>query len=248
MALRTQAKTPSVPTSSRLETLPPELRHMIYSHLLTDHEEQKLNHPLLSVSKQTRADFTKTLAHLLGPKTQLTVEMSNNPVDFQLSFDVVTDGNAEIHDILTGSRSAPWRSFHTGWNMFRKSEIGRQMLQQTMRVVINWRFLDAIIWVHFKRGGKPDVSLQSARDLARDARTQVESREANRMLIETVEEWKLDEQGFSADRTDAYIRDLSKKWQGLRREAREVVRRRAFVEAGKRRAARASAKAKRGVS
>jgi hypothetical protein len=244
MSLRNQTTTPSIPTSSRLETLPPELRHMVYSHLLTDHDEQKLKHPLMLVSKRTQADFTKTLARLLGPKSQLAVEMSNHPVYFQSSFDIATDGVAEVHDILTGSRSAPGHSFHTGWNVFRKSEIGRQILERTMRVVVNWPFLNATFWIHFERGAKPDVWLQSACDLAHDARTRVTSKEAERMLLETVKEIKLDGQGFSADRTNAYIRDLSKKWQGLRREAREVAIRRAFVEAKKRRAA----KAKRGGS
>jgi hypothetical protein len=188
MSLRSQTTASSIPASSRLETLPPEIRHTIYSHLLTDHGEQELKHPLMLVSKQIQADFTKTLACLLGPKAQLAVEMSNNPVYFQLSFDVVTDGKAGIHDILTGSRSAPGHSFHTGWNVFRKSEIGRQMLQRTMRVVINWPFLNATIWLHSKRGGKPDVWLKSACELAHDARTRVTSKEAERMLRKTVKE------------------------------------------------------------
>jgi hypothetical protein len=248
MALRSQTTTPSIPTSSRLEALPPELRHMIYSHLLIDHSEQKLQHPLMLVSKQTQADFTNTLAHLLGPGTQLTVGMTNNSVGFQLSYDITLDGVAGIHDIFTGNRSAPVHPFRTGWNMFRKSEIGRQMLQRTMRVVIHWPFLNTTIWVHFKRGGKPDVRLKSACRLARDARTRVTSREAESMLLETVGEWKEDEQGSSADRTDVYIKNLREKWQGLREEASTAAKRRAFVEAERRRFNRDLAKAKRGRS
>jgi hypothetical protein len=107
MALRTQATIPSVPTSSHLEILPPELRHMIYSHLLTDHSEQKLQHPLMLVSKQIQADFTNTLAHLLGPESQLTVEMTNDSVGFHLNYNITLDGVAGVHDIFTGNRSAP---------------------------------------------------------------------------------------------------------------------------------------------
>jgi hypothetical protein len=117
-----------------------------------------------------------------------------------------------------------------------------------MRVVVKWPFLNATIWIHFERGAKADVWLQSACRLACDARTWVTSKEAEKMLLETVEEWKLDEQSFPADRTHTYIKDLRNKWQGLRREAREVTKRRAFEEAERRRAARDFETAKRGGS
>jgi hypothetical protein len=134
ISLRSQPSASLVRTPSPLEKLPPELRYMIYSYVLTDRVERKLQHPLLQVSKQVEADFAETITRLLGPRAQLTAQINNSSISFQLGFNVPRGGKMKFHDVLTGSFIG--RSFHTKWNSFRKSEIGRQMLSRTMRVVI----------------------------------------------------------------------------------------------------------------
>lgn len=236
MSLRSQPTELEVQTPSALEKLPPELRYMVYSHLLNDRKEQKLQHPLLRVSKQMAADFTETITRLLEFRAILTVQITNSSVSFQLGFNVARSGEIRFHDVLTGSCKG--RSFHTGWNSFHRSGIGRHMLSRTMRVVIRWPFLNTEFWIIFEPGSAPDIDLESRCRLAIDARTRVTSKNAENMLMVAAEKWRADESACSAVWTDVYIKDLRRGWQVLRREANEARKREALREAERRRAAR----------
>lgn len=222
--------------SSRLEKLPPELRYMIYSHLLTDRQEQRLFHPLVHVSKQISVDFGDTITRLLGEKSQLTVEITNRTVYFELGFHIPKDGEVRFYDAVTGSDSE--FGFHTGWNVFRKSEVGRQMLARTTRVKIRWPFLTATFWIVFEPGAAPDVEVESRCRLDVDTRTRVTSKAAETMLSRIAEDWGSNKEADSAVWTDAFIKDLRRRWKVLRNEAREAKRREAAEEAARRRAAR----------
>lgn len=232
MSLRSR---PTVP-SSLLENLPPELRYMIYSHLLTDRDEQKLFHPLMCVSKQISADFSDTVTKLLGAKAQLTVEVTDKTVYFELGFNIPKDGQIRFHDVVTGSDSR--FTFHTQWNRFRGSAVGRQMLARTTRVILRWPFLNTTFWIIFEPGAAPDVELESRSRLSIDARTRVTSQAAETMLSSVAKDWRGNKEADSAVWTDAFVKDLRRKWKVLRKEAREARRRQAAEEAERRRATR----------
>jgi hypothetical protein len=236
ISLRSQPSAPPVRTPCPLEKLPPELRYMIYSYVLTDRVERKLQHPLLQVSKQVSADFAETITRLLGPRAQLTVQITNSSISFQLGFNVPRGGETRFHDVLTGSFIG--RSFHTGWNSFRTFRIGRQMLSRTMRVIIRWPFLNTTFWIMFEPGCAPAIDLESKCRLAIDARTRVSSKNAENMLMVAAEKWRADEFACSAVWTDIFIKDLRRKWQVLRWEANDARRREALREAERRRADR----------
>jgi hypothetical protein len=236
MSLRSQPSAPPVRTPSPLEKFPPELRYMIYSYVLTDRVERKLQHPLLQVSKQVKADFAETITRLLGPRAQLTVQITNSAISSQLGFNVGRGGGMRSHDVLTGSFIG--RSFRTKWNSFRTSEIGRQMLSRTMRVIIRWPFLNTTFWIMFEPGCAPAIDLESNCRLAIDARTRVTSKNAENMLMVAAEKWRADESACSAVWTDIFIKELRRKWQVLRWEANDARRREALREAERRRAAR----------
>lgn len=236
MSLRSQPSAPPVRTPSPLEKFPPELRYMIYSYVLTDRVERKLQHPLLQVSKQVKADFAETITRLLGPRAQLTVQITNSAISFQLGFNVGRGGGMRSHDVLTGSFIG--RSFHTGWNSFRRSEIGRRMLSRTMRMIIRWPFLNTTFWIMFEPGCAPAIDLESKCRLYIDARTRVTSKNAEKMLMAATEKWRDNGLACSAVWTDVFIKDLRRGWQVLRREANEARKREALREAERRRAAR----------
>ncbi|KEQ75129.1 hypothetical protein M436DRAFT_62532 [Aureobasidium namibiae CBS 147.97] len=218
---------------SRLENLPPELRYMIYSHLLTDRKEQRLFHPLAHVSKQISADFGDTITRLLGNKAQLTVEIKNKTVYFELGFHISVSGEARFQDAVTGSDSR--FAFHTGWNVFRGSEAGRQMLARTMRVMLRWPSLKTTFWIIFEAETAPDVDVECRCRLSVDARTRVASEDAEKMLERVAKDWRGNEEANSAVWTDAFIRDLRWRWKELRNNVREAKRREAYREAGLRR-------------
>lgn len=209
---------------------------MIYSNLLTDRKEQKLFHPLAHVSKQISADFGDTITRLLGDKTQLTVEITNKTVYFELGFHIPKDGEARFQDAVTGSDSR--FAFHTGWNIFRKSEAGRQMLARTTRVMIRWPFLNTTFWIIFEPGTAPDVDVECKCRLDVDERTRVMSKDAEHMLQMITKDWRCKEEANSALWTDAFIKELRSRWKILRKNAREARRRQAAAEAETRRAAR----------
>jgi len=209
---------------------------MIYSNLLTDGEEQKLFHPLAHVSKQISADFGDTITRLLGDKTQLTVEITNKTVYFELGFHVPLAGEARFQDAVTGSDSR--FAFHTGWNVFRRSEAGRQMLARTMRVMVRWPFLNTTFWIFFEPGVAPDVDVECKCRLSVDARTRVASEDAEKMLERVAKDWRGKEEANSAVWIDAFIKDLRRRWKELRQDAREAKRREAYREAELRRVSR----------
>ena len=209
---------------------------MIYSHLLTDRKEQKLFHPLAHVSKQISADFGDTITRLLGDKTQLTAEITNRTVYFELGFQIPVSGEARFQDVVTGSDSR--FAFHTRWNVFRRSEAGKQMLARTMRVMVRWPFLNTTFWIFFESGTAPDVDVECKCRIFVDARTRVASEDAGRMLERIAKDWRGREEVHSAVWTDAFIKDLRRRWEELRKNAREAKRREAHREAELRRVSR----------
>jgi hypothetical protein len=227
---------PSAQNPPSLYKLPPELRYMIYEELLTDPLEQKLQHNLTLVCKQTQAEFIDTLARLLGPKIYLVVDINSSSTYFQLGYNVSRDGQTGFHNIFNGKNTE--KSWYTEWNLFHKGVIGRQILSRTRRVTIKWPFLDTTFWIYFEPGCAPDILMRSACRLASDARTRVTSKDAEKMLMETCEKWEINKAACSAEWTGVFIRDLRRGWNVLRKEASEARKRQAFLEHERRRAAR----------
>jgi hypothetical protein len=209
---------------------------MIYEELLTDPLEQKLQHNLTLVCKQTQAEFIDTLARLLGPKIYLVVDINSSSTYFQLGYNVSRDGQTGFHNIFNGKNTE--KSWYTEWNLFHKGVIGRQILSRTRRVTIKWPFLDTTFWIYFEPGCAPDILMRSACRLASDARTRVTSKDAEKMLMETCEKWEINKAACSAEWTGVFIRDLRRGWNVLRKEASEARKRQAFLEHERRRAAR----------
>jgi len=209
---------------------------MIYSHLLTDRKEQKLFHPLAHVCKQISADFGDTITRLLGDKTQLTVEITNKTVYFELGFHIPLAGGTRFQDAVTGSDSR--FTFHTGWNVFRRSEVGRQMLARITRVMVRWPFLNTTFWIFFEPGAAPDVDVECKCRISVDARTRVASEDAEKMLERVAKDWRGKKEANSAVWICAFIKDLRRRWEELRKNAREAKRREAHREAELRRVSR----------
>jgi hypothetical protein len=242
--LKSLTPAPKVLATSSLYKLPPELRYMIYEELLTDSLERKIQHNLTLVSKQTQAEFMDTLVRMLGPTIYLVVAIKSSSTYYQLGYDVPKNGQAGFHDLFTGKSTE--NTWYTGWNRFHKGEIGRQILSRTDRVMIKWPFLNATFWICFEPGSAPDIFLKSACRLSSDARTRVTSKDAEKMLLETLEKWEANKSACSAEWTAVFIRDLRRGWNVLRKQAQEARKRQAFEEHERRRAARELMKLKGG--
>jgi hypothetical protein len=234
--LKSLTPAPKVLATSSLYKLPPELRYMIYEELLTDPLERKIQHNLTLVSKQTQAEFVETLVRSLGPKTYLVVAINSGTTYYQLGYDVPKNGQAGFHDLFNGKSTE--NRWYTGWNRFHKGVIGRQMLLRTDRVIIKWPFLNTTFWICFEPGAAPDILLKSFCRLSSDARTRVTSKNAEKMLLETLEKWEINKAACSAEWTGVFIRDLRRGWNVLRKKAQEARKRQAFEEHERRRAAR----------
>ncbi|CAD0114697.1 unnamed protein product [Aureobasidium uvarum] len=210
-------------TSSLLEQLPPELRYMIFTHLLTDPAEQKLQHSLTLVCKQTQAEFAHTIARVLGPKAQLHMRITNSSALFSLFYDYPRANQVRgHHDIPTGSDAGLIR-FYT-WDTFKASSTGKEILSFTRHVRVWLPYLQWTYDIVFQPGSTPKIDSTNNGTVG-DARTNVAPEDARAMLEATAEKWRSNDAATSAAWADAFAKDLRKEWRALRDEAKKEMSR-----------------------